>query len=157
AGRLVAVEPLEGMRAVLERQAPEAEVIDGTAERMPLPDGEADAGFVGEAFHWFDGDRALPEIHRGLRKGGGLGRIGEVGEGRGHRWWEEVLARIDREPKPDVRPENRPWTGLWRRFFEQTPLFEPLELRSFPHDVHTDVAGFVLMVSTWSYVAALPD
>jgi hypothetical protein len=56
-----------------------------------------------------------------------------------------------------VRPENRPWTGFWRRFFEQTPLFDPLEMRSFPHVVHTDIAGFVLMVSTWSFVAALPD
>src|SRR3954447_14914494 len=157
AGRLVAVEPLDGMRAVLTRQVPEAEVVDGTAEHMPLPDGEADAVFVGEAFHWFDGDRALPEIHRVLRPGGGLVLIWNNGEWHDHPWSEDVFARIDREPQPDVRPENRPWSGLWRRAFEQTPLFQPLEQRSFPHTVHTDVAGFVLMVSTWSFVAALPD
>jgi ubiquinone/menaquinone biosynthesis C-methylase UbiE len=157
AGRLVAVEPLEGMRTVLRRQVPEAEVIDGTAEHMPLNDGEADAVFVGEAFHWFDGDHALPEIHRVLRPGGGLVLIWNVGEWHDHPWSEEVFERIDREPKPDVRPENRPWTGLWRRSFEQTPLFGPLEQQNFPHVVHTDVAGFVLMVSTWSFVAALPD
>ena len=157
AGRLVAVEPLEGMRTVLTRQVPEAEVVDGTAEHMPLPDGDANAVFVGEAFHWFDGDRALPEIHRVLRPGGGLVLIWNVGEWHDHPWSEQVFERIDREPKPDVRPENRPWTGLWRRFFEETPLFGPLEQKSFPHVVHTDVAGFVLMVSTWSFVAALPD
>ncbi|HET6849182.1 MAG TPA: methyltransferase domain-containing protein [Gaiellales bacterium] len=157
AGRLIAVEPLDGMRRVLSRQAPEAEVIDGTAERMPLPDGAVDAVFVGEAFHWFDGDRALPEIHRVLRSRGGLVMIWNTGEWHDQPWSEEVFDRIDREPKPDVRPENRPWTGLWRRFFEDTPLFDPLQMESFPHVVHTDVEGFVLMVSTWSFVAALPD
>jgi SAM-dependent methyltransferase len=157
AGRLIAVEPLEGMRAVLGRQAPEAEVMDGTAEHLPLSDGTADAVFVGEAFHWFDGERALPEIHRVLRTGGGLVLIWNAGEWHDQPWSEEVFARIDLEPQPDVRPENRPWSGLWRRPFEHTPLFEPLQERSFPHTVHTDVAGFVLMVSTWSFVAALPD
>jgi SAM-dependent methyltransferase len=157
AGHLIAVEPLDGMRAVLARQVPEAEVMDGTAEQLPVPDGTADAVFVGEAFHWFDGERALPEIHRVLRPGGGLALVWNAGEWDDQPWTEEVFARIDREPQPDVRPENRPWSGLWRRAFEQTPLFEPLELRSFPHTVHTDVEGFVLMVSTWSFVAALPD
>ncbi|HYW28277.1 MAG TPA: methyltransferase domain-containing protein [Gaiellales bacterium] len=157
AGRLIAVEPLEGMRAVLAVQVPEAEVVDGTAEHMPLPDGRVDAVFVGEAFHWFDGDRALPEIHRVLCPRGGLVLVWNSGDWLDEAWSDEVFARIDREPKPDVRPENRPWTGLWRRFFEQTPLFDPLEMRSFPHVVHTDIAGFVLMVSTWSFVAALPE
>jgi SAM-dependent methyltransferase len=157
AARLIAVEPLDGMRAVLERQVPEAEVLAGTAEQLPLPDASADAVFVGEAFHWFDGDRALPEIHRVLRAAGGLVLIWNAGEWDDQAWSEEVFARIDREPKPGVRPENRPWSGLWREAFERTPLFGPLERRGFPHVVHTDAAGVALMVSSWSFVAALPD
>ncbi|HEY0389032.1 MAG TPA: class I SAM-dependent methyltransferase [Gaiellales bacterium] len=157
AARLIAVEPLDGMRAVLERQVPEAEAVVGTAEHLPLPDSSADAVFVGEAFHWFDGDPALREIHRVLRPAGGLVLVWNAGEWDEQPWATEVFARIDREPKPGVRPENRPWSGLWRDAFERTSLFEPLRRHSFPHVVHTDAEGFALMISSWSFVAALPD
>ena len=39
---------------------------------MPLPDDSADAVTVGQAFHWFDGPKALAEIERVLRPGGAL-------------------------------------------------------------------------------------
>ena len=55
AGRLIAVEPLPEMRRLLAARAPEATLLDGTAEQIPMDDGSVDAVFVGEAFHWFDG------------------------------------------------------------------------------------------------------
>jgi SAM-dependent methyltransferase len=55
----VAVEPDAGMRARFD-----GEVLAGTAESIPLPDGSVDAVFVGEAFHWFDAEHALDEIRR---------------------------------------------------------------------------------------------
>jgi ubiquinone/menaquinone biosynthesis C-methylase UbiE len=59
------VEPLAGMRVLLERLVPEAESLDGTAEAIPLPDASVDAAFVAEAFHWFDAAAAaLPEAER---------------------------------------------------------------------------------------------
>src|SRR6187402_2579388 len=51
--RVLAVEPLDEMRAVLERVVPEAEALDGSADAIPLEDSAVDAVFVGEAFHWF--------------------------------------------------------------------------------------------------------
>ncbi len=66
--RVVAVEPVAEMRALIER----AEVLEGTAEALPFPDGAADVVTVAQAFHWFELDRALPEIHRVLRPGGHL-------------------------------------------------------------------------------------
>src|SRR4051794_15076521 len=41
--RTIAVEPLDGMRAILEREAPAAEALPGAAEAVPLPDAAVDA------------------------------------------------------------------------------------------------------------------
>jgi SAM-dependent methyltransferase len=59
---VVAVEPDPEMRARFE-----GDVLSGTAEEIPLADGAVDAVFVGEAFHWFDYERALVEIQRVAR------------------------------------------------------------------------------------------
>jgi SAM-dependent methyltransferase len=64
----VAVEPDASMRALIP-----AEAHAGTAEEIPLPDASVDAIVVGQAFHWFDPPRALPEMVRVLRPGGSLG------------------------------------------------------------------------------------
>lgn len=56
---VIAVEPDDGMRAQFD-----GDVLAGSAEAIPLPDGAVDAVFAGEAFHWFDLDRALPELRR---------------------------------------------------------------------------------------------
>lgn len=66
--RVIAVEPVPEMRALLEG----VEIVDGTAESLPLPDGCADVITVAQAFHWFDLDRALPELHRVLAPDGQL-------------------------------------------------------------------------------------
>lgn len=74
-GRISAVEPSESMRATFSRETPGIEVLNGSDESIPLADDVADAVIVAQAFHWFDPSRALPEIHRVLVPGGGLGLI----------------------------------------------------------------------------------
>lgn len=69
--RVVAVEPVPAMRTELSKVVPGVEVLDGTAEAIPLPDASADAVTVAQAFHWFQGAAALTEIHRVLRARGG--------------------------------------------------------------------------------------
>ena len=68
--RVIAVEPLDGMRAILQRVVADVEALPGRAEDIPLPDASVDAVFAAQAFHWFDHDRAMPEIGRVLRPGG---------------------------------------------------------------------------------------
>jgi len=51
--RVIAVEPDDAMRELLETIVPEADVLRGTAREIPLRAGEVDAVFIGEAFHWF--------------------------------------------------------------------------------------------------------
>jgi SAM-dependent methyltransferase len=75
AARVVAVEPDERMRAVLAARCPEAEVLAGRGEDIPLPDASVDAVVIASAWHWLDHDRAVPEITRVLRPGGALGVI----------------------------------------------------------------------------------
>jgi SAM-dependent methyltransferase len=68
--RVIAVEPLDGMRAILAKVVPQAESLAGRAEEIPLPDASVDAVFAAQAFHWFATDEALTEITRVLRGGG---------------------------------------------------------------------------------------
>ena len=70
--RVIAVEPLAELRAILAERCPTADVRDGAAERIPLGDAEVDAVFAGQAFHWFANDAAVGEIARVLRPGGVL-------------------------------------------------------------------------------------
>ncbi len=70
--RVVAVEPLDELRAVLARAAPSAEALAGRAEAIPLADGAVDGVLVAQAFHWFEQDTAVAEIGRVLRPGGVL-------------------------------------------------------------------------------------
>ncbi|OKI41644.1 hypothetical protein A6A29_37565 [Streptomyces sp. TSRI0281] len=75
---VVAVEPDLRMGGALARNCPRALLVTGTGERMPLPDGGADALLVSMAWHWMDPQRAMPEIARVLRDGGTLDHIGRV-------------------------------------------------------------------------------
>jgi len=63
------------MAARLREAVPAARVLTASAEKIPLPDGSVDAVVAGQAYHWFDPPRALPEIARVLRPGGALGLV----------------------------------------------------------------------------------
>ena len=70
--RVLALEPAEPMRRLLETRCPEAETVAGTAEEISLSDVSVDGVFAAEAFHRFEDGRALDEIVRVLRPGGAL-------------------------------------------------------------------------------------
>lgn len=151
--KVVAVEPVAAMRTQLERAVPDVEVLDGTAEDMPLPDASVDAVTVGQAFHWFDAPVALAEIARVLRPAGGLGLI-----------WNrrDLSAPLDAavseimEPHRGTAPAHR--QDRWRSVLvaEEGP-FGPVEELRVPHEQRTDVDGLVDRVASTSFIAALPD
>jgi SAM-dependent methyltransferase len=78
---VVAVEPGAPMLDQLRRAVPEAEAHVAPAESIPLPAAGVDVAFAGQAFHWFDRGRAVPELHRVVRPGGGLALLWN--------WWDE--------------------------------------------------------------------
>jgi len=65
-----ATDPDQAMLRILEREVPAVRTAQAGAEEIPLGDASVDAVIAGQAFHWFDLDRALPEIARVLRPGG---------------------------------------------------------------------------------------
>ena len=156
AARLIAVEPQAEMRRVLAERVPAAEIVDATAEELPLPAASVGAVFVASAFHWFDGPAALASIHRVLVPGGGLTLLWNDFDDEGQPWAEEFGERLEAVPAPDARPENRPYTGLWRTAFEDSTLFGPLESRAFARKARVEVDRLLLLMSTWSVLAARP-
>ncbi|WP_285725368.1 class I SAM-dependent methyltransferase [Psychromicrobium xiongbiense] len=73
--RVVAVDPSEDMLAQLRLSLPTAQALLGTAEALPLADGQVDSVVVAQAWHWFDHQAASAEIARVLRPGGRLALI----------------------------------------------------------------------------------
>jgi SAM-dependent methyltransferase len=156
ADEVVAVEPVDGMRRVLEARLPTVRALPGMAEAIPLADASVDAAFVAEAFHWFDLERAPAEIARVLRPGGGLTVLWNVSDGRDPEWMAEVL-EIVVERKREGSGERRRDTVAWREALEAEPRFGPLRDDEVLHEHRTDRDGIMAMVASWSAIGGLPD
>lgn len=150
--RITAVEPVAAMREALERNCPTVTVLDGAAESLPVADGSADAAVAAQSFHWFDGDRALPETHRVLREGGALGLIWNVRD-EASDWSERLTAMFDRLAGDGPRYRD----GRWREAFERTTLFGPLHHRVAYHVHHVTREAFMDRVLSVSYVASASE
>ncbi|MGW6196108.1 class I SAM-dependent methyltransferase [Kribbella sp. NPDC055110] len=146
---VIAVDPSQEMLEVCRRR-PGIDTMVGAAESIPLAHASVDAVIVGQAFHWFDHARALPEIARVLRPNGVLGllwnnadtvvpwvrRIWQVMQGDG-------VGGSDRfDPVP---------------ILEQSNLFTPPESTRFRHwhDLNRD--GLRQLAQSHSRVAVLKD
>jgi len=72
---VTAVEPtapmLEAMRAAVSDSGTDIATIEASAEATGLPDASVDLVTAAQAFHWFDETRAVPELARIIRSGGG--------------------------------------------------------------------------------------
>ena len=157
--RIIAIEPLSEMRDLLTRQVPVAEAMAGTAEHMALSGASADAVVVAQAFHWFDGPRALDEIARVLKPGGGLGMLWNTTpwELRESPWFQLVDDLLEGS-RADLSVMRRHGSGQWRRAFEGKPRFQPLSEATFDNTRRMSQEEFLANLASRSYVAALsPD
>jgi SAM-dependent methyltransferase len=155
-GHVVAVEPVDAMRAVLAAGQPWASVLAGTAEAIPLADAAVDAVVVAAAFHWFSAEAALAEIHRVLRPGGGLGLLWNRPEWEGEPWYPAFAQVLDRARAAQNHPPNRYTVGEWRATLERSALFGPVRKREFRHVHRVTRPEFLARVASWSVIAVLP-
>ncbi|MGH2636569.1 MAG: class I SAM-dependent methyltransferase [Actinomycetota bacterium] len=147
--RITAIEPVAAMRESLERNCPTATILDGTAEDVPIGDAAADAVVAAQAFHWFDGNRALPEIHRVLRPDGRLGLIWNARD-EASDWSERLTGIFDRLSGDGPRYRDM----RWREAFDRSTLFGPLHHQVAYHVHEVSRETFLDRVLSVSYVAS---
>lgn len=150
---VVAVEPDPAMLGVLRAVLPTVSSLAGSAEVIPLPDTSVDAVLVGQAFHWFDAERATAEIVRVLRPGGVFAALwnGEdlrvewvdgyyraVGRRRARR--DDHLGRAADPPGPAEHP------GL-------TPAVRAV----FSNPIRVTADALLRTLATYSWISTLPE
>ena len=154
--RVIAIEPLAEMRAHIAQTAPAAQTLDATAERMPVPDGSANAVFVGQAFHWFDGRRALDEIARVLGIGAGLGLLWNTTPWeRRETAWFALLDDLVGQSGADLSVMHRHDSGRWRDAFDHQRRFARLSEAVFDNTQRMSREEFLANLTSRSYVARL--
>ncbi|GAA3892171.1 class I SAM-dependent methyltransferase [Saccharothrix violaceirubra] len=143
--RVTAVEPDEAMLSELVRRHGGVRALPGTAERIPLPAATVDAVLVGQAFHWFDPDRALAEIARVLRPGGVLAAL----------WndWDEDVDWVARFPR---HTEGLPAGTTPTEDVPEHELFHDGAQRRFRHVLRRTADTLVAMLGTHSKLLVSP-
>lgn len=143
---VIAIDPLLAMLRHLQRRSsgPRLQVVAGSAECIPLRRGAVDAVAVGQAYHWFDDERAVPEMARVLEPGGTLSLVWNQRD-ESVPWVRRLGAMMGSD---NSLPDPSGAVGLSGRF-------GPVQRRVFRLFQRLDRAGLVDLVSSRSHVAVL--
>ena len=149
---VVAVEPLDNMRAILERVVPEADVHPGSADAIPLADSSVDAVFAAQAFHWFATDAAVTEIARVLRPGGVFADVFNESDHSPDlpAPYVERLDALFAQPRSGAEDDERV------AVIERGP-FTQMRIDTVEHEQVQDRDSLLRFMRSISYVAKLPD
>ena len=147
AGTLVAVEPDAQLREVIQRVLPDVDVFAGTAEALPLETASADMICAGQAFHWFDLERAGAEFARVLRPGGILVAGWNLPTEDGS-WYDAVVEYLETENPSHLPASERDWTADLGALAGYEGLYEV----TFRHDQPTSVGAFTRLMGTQSAI-----
>jgi SAM-dependent methyltransferase len=161
---VIAVEPADAMRRLLREFCPGALMLSGTAEQIPLAGASVDGVFAAEAFHKFDGPRAVREFARVLRPGGVLALLWNLPAGPTEPSIAEAERFLtDRAPNrrdlgydPTDLASSRFVSGAWRIPFDSS-LFEHLHEIQLPNPQTIDRGGLIAFFASMGWIADLPD
>lgn len=142
-----ATDPDEQMLAVLRERLPDVRTSLATAEDIPAPDASYDVVVAAQAFHWFDHERALPEIARVLKPGGRVAVLWNVRDERIP--WVRRLGRLIGSQEQGVGESAQPLV--------LSELFGFVDEASFPHWQQIDQHSLRDLVLSRSNVASLDE
>ncbi len=143
---VVATDPDPAMLARLKRNLPEVSTIEAHAEDLPVGDRAFDAVVAAQAFHWFDLDRALPEIARTLKPGGRLGLVWNYRDDSIP--WVRRLGRIIGTQEQDTDPSEA---------IRDSELFDEVEETRYTHWQQVDRKSIQALVLSRSNIAVLDE
>ncbi len=129
--------------------------MDGTSHNISVSDGSLDAVVVGQAFHWFDNIQTMNELHRVLKKGGGLSLTWNM-EDKNVKWiagFRDIYESYD-EGVPQYRK------GHWKEIFRNPKvhsMFSPLVHSQCTFVKDLSLKDIIDRVYTKSYVSSLND
>ena len=149
------VEPDPQMLAELRQTMPAVRSVPGSAEAIPLPDASLDAVLAGQAMHWFDMDRALPEIARVLRPGGVLAGLWNVDDDRVG--WVAGLAEISKRKSSITLTRWRDGAGQSRQERLGSGLFEAAEVAEFGHGQVRTADSLLATIGTHSHLLVMDE
>ncbi|MEU1962544.1 class I SAM-dependent methyltransferase [Nocardia sp. NPDC019304] len=146
---VIAVEPDEHMRGELHRRFPHVTAHAGTAEDIPLPDDSVDAIVAGQAVHWFDLDRAYPELRRVLRPGGVFAALWNTDDSSVD--WVAGLKAVAGSSASTAQPPGG------RVVLPAHPLFRDHEFErsSFPHRYRRTAESLTATIGTQSHTLVI--
>jgi ubiquinone/menaquinone biosynthesis C-methylase UbiE len=160
--RVTAVEPGRGMLDVLRSHATDAGLLVGTvqadAEETGIDPASVDVVTAAQAFHWFDADRALAEMARILRPGGGIALFWNVRDPERSPFLADYSALL----RTHAQSGEDPGIGRYesagrrdtRRALKSSGAFEPHELLQLHQEVAMSAEQFIGMAFTASYIRA---
>jgi SAM-dependent methyltransferase len=152
--RVFGIEPNKEMRAAGEAYLADFAnfiSVKGTAEATALPDSSVDFVTAGQAAHWFDKEKSLPELRRILRPGGTIAFV-----------WNTMAF--------DDSPFMRGYEQITQRYFEGKPsrknemrgsvmayLGEGTRVRHFANEQRFDLPGLTGRLLSTSYAPLAED
>jgi SAM-dependent methyltransferase len=147
---VTAVEPDPAMLAQLRQIFPGVRAQSGSAEAVPVGDGAVDAVVAGQAAHWFDLDRALPEIARAVSPGGVFAGLWNVDDDRVD--WVAGLKDVseDQASAPLSRWRERADAYLGGLDAAEDSQFLPSERAEFEHGLRRTADTLTATIATHS-------
>ena len=151
--RVTGIEPDEAMRGAGREYLaayPDFEMMNGTAESIPLPGTSVDFITAGQAFHWFDQKQARHEFMRILKPNGWAVLVWNDREFSGSKFAEAYEALMWKYgiDYADVNHRGKATQANFEQFFGNSAF----EKASFPNTQKFDREGLIARVASASYM-----